>query len=66
MTVAHKSGVVYVPDGADFLWSPLALGIMLDTRHLALAQALKLALTVKVPYIRHNPPLVLWTPVSNH
>ncbi len=59
----HKSGMVYVPEGggegAEFLWSPLALGIMLDTRHQALAQALKLALAVKVPYIRHNPPLVL-------
>ncbi len=30
MTVVHKSGMVYVPEGVEFLWSPLALGIMSD------------------------------------
>ncbi len=59
VTVVHKSGMVYVPEGAEFLWSPLALGIMSDTRHLALAHALKLALAIKVPDTRHNPSLVL-------
>ena len=45
--------MVYIPEGgegegAEFLWSLLALGIMLDNWHLALAQAL----AVKVLYIR--------------
>ncbi len=60
MTVVHKSGMVYVPEGregVEFLWSPL--GIMSDTRpkpslNLALSyyiitsRPLNLVLAVKV------------------
>ncbi len=59
MTVVHKSGMVYVPERrevVEFLWSPL--GIMLYTQHLA-HPIITLALAIKVPYIRHDPPLVL-------